>query len=496
MIRHHSWVNRAAHTLKVYLSRHISTPNLKFSAFIIALLSCLCSGSILLFSLFSLSIHETLGLSYVLINFISSLSALGMYLCLPILGYLADCYGPSILSILSVWFYIPSYYFAAKVIQFGISQNNNNNNNLSDITIPIQKSQNFYLYSLGGSFFCVGLATSALFFLSLLTCAKIYPDYKGLSISLPVSCFGLSSLLLSQLLKLNYFHLNHTKSLDLIKVFKFFTYLYLIVGFFHFMACSIVSIESKVLFGHDESTPLLQDQQNEESDDDDDELIPSRALVEPNDHKQRFSAFLRDPSAWIFLISLLINVGPMESFQNNLGSIIQNVRGPEVDLADQVSLMATSSTITRIAIGLFSDYLSSESRKYPICRIWLLSGLILLGGIGQILPMYEKSPFGLVSIFSGATYGGLFTIYPTIVATIWGIDIMGSTWGSFMVAPALGSVGYSLFYGWEVDTFCSKGQSHCLVEYFAFTSFSFIASLVLILIAWRVFWWKRGFAIF
>ena len=33
---------------------------------------------------------------------------------------------------------------------------------------------------------------------------------------------------------------------------------------------------------------------------------------------------------------------------------------------------------------------------------------------------------------------GMFTIYPTIVASIWGIDIMGSTWGHLWLRQHLG----------------------------------------------------------
>ena len=68
------------------------------------------AGSILLFTLYTSSFHEVLGLSYLQINMISSLSALGMYFCLPVLGYLADSYGPALLSLFLIWFFCPSYF--------------------------------------------------------------------------------------------------------------------------------------------------------------------------------------------------------------------------------------------------------------------------------------------------------------------------------------------------------------------------------------------------
>lgn len=85
----HKHLHHVSHTIKSYLSTLIALENLKVVAFLISLLSCLVAGSILLFTLYTSSFHEVLGLSYLQINMISSLSALGMYFCLPVLGYLA-----------------------------------------------------------------------------------------------------------------------------------------------------------------------------------------------------------------------------------------------------------------------------------------------------------------------------------------------------------------------------------------------------------------------
>ena len=197
-----------------------------------------------------------------------------------------------------------------------------------------------------------------------------------------------------------------------------FAWLYLVVGIASFVSSSIVIVELELLFGvtPDEETALL-------------ELTPTRSLEPPN-HRQRFVLFVKDPSAWILLVSLILNIGPMESYQNNLSSILKHTNG--ADLPNQVSIMAASSTGARLLLGVLSDYLS----KY-VCRVWLLVVVIVVGVAGQ---MSETS-----AILNGVSYGGMFTIYPTIVASIWGIDIMGSTWGSFMVAPALGSVIFRCF---------------------------------------------------
>lgn len=499
-----------------YLLTHLLLSNSKRLAFGIALTSCLSAGSIVLFSLFLSSLHETFGFSYLQLNFIASLSAMGTYFSLPVLGYLADSYGPSLLSILSIWFFCPSYFISSWLVS--MLANNG-----------LKGDENFYIYGFGISFFFVGLATASLYFALLLTCAKIYPERKGLAISLPVSCYGLSSLIGSQLLTLDYFKQNE-EALDLYKVFTFFGTLYFFIGVLNFISNCVVMVEQDVLYAEEvmndeEAVPLnppaAKDRGPKNASDislqlipdlgphnaghltpymsDGDlqnNLIPTRS-VEPPNHHTRYLAFVKDKSAWLLLIVLVLNLGPMESYQNNLGSIIKNTKTP-VSLLNEISIMAAASTISRLSLGVLSDWISSTKRKQPVCRVWLLFGVIILGVIAQWVPFGN---YTVVTILNGTTYGGLFTIYPTIVALIWGIDMMGSTWGSFMVAPAMGSVVYSLFYGKQVDLRCVDGREFgltgsCLSLYFQLTGATILLSAALLLFIWKAFWVKRGFALF
>ena len=124
--------------------------------------------------------------------------------------------------------------------------------------------------------------------------------------------------------------------------------------------------------------------------------------------------------------------------------------------------------------------------------------VIFIVAVGQ-LPSTSTHANGLtwMLILSGISYGGLFTIYPAIIASVWGVDILGLTWGSFMVAPAIGSVGFSLLYGTQSDSKCTKGASaDCLLGYLTVTSTSLLFSLVVVMITWRCIWSKRGLKVF
>ncbi|KAK6459795.1 monocarboxylate permease [Scheffersomyces xylosifermentans] len=503
MSRKRSHLHHVSHRIKHFLSIHISILNLKRLAFVIALVSCLSAGSIMLFTLFSTSLHELLGFTYLQVNFIASLSAIGMYLCLPVLGYLGDKFGPALLSLISIWFFCPSYFINSALVA-----------NLR--SLPRTTANQSYVYGFSFTFCLIGLATSSLYFSSLLTCAKIYPNHKSLAISLPITCYGLSSLIGSQLLKLEFFRSESSDYLDLYRVFNFFGILYFFMGVLNFVSSSIVIVEQEIIFNGEEteesallpdsSTSSLALDEDEESNvdlDDDLDLATQRSIIEPPNHHERYILFLKDKSAWLLLFSLVLNIGPLESYQNNLGSTLKNITH-NVDLSNEVSIMAAFSTVFRLALGGLSDYVSSPNRKSPMCRIWLMVAVLVVGVIGQLghnyLTLDNDHFYYILAGMNGTAYGGLFTIYPTVVASIWGIDIMGSTWGSFMVAPAIGSIVYSLNFGRTVDTQCAKlnvlGLSNCLSSYYTLTAFSLSVSLFLILFVWKGIWVKRGFVTF
>lgn len=453
--------------IRLLLQTHYSTKSLKKIACTISLISCLCAGSVLLFPLFTPVLSHQLHYTQFQINIVGSLTSIGMYLPLPVLGYLADCHGPVLLSIISVLFFAPGYTIASLVI-----------------------SHNWNFWYLAISFGFIGCATSSLYFTALLTCAKIYPKSKGLTISAPVTCYGLSSLIGAQVLKLQF--LQKDGHLDLYKSFKFFSLLYLFLGVFNWISSSVVSIERDVLLKthpSGENTPLLADQESEA---DNDDLVP--------EHKAKFIKFLTDYSTYILLFSLLLSIGPSEMYITNMGSLV-NAISPKSYISDQVSIHAVFSTLSRLSLGALSDILVS---KYQISRSWLLLSIIILGLFTQMIiasSIFINDQFYIISALAGFSYGGLFTLYPTVVFSIWGPEIFGSAWGSFMIAPAIGASSFGMIFGLVYDSSChlvtdqAVQSSNCISLVFWITSFSFLLSAILLVVAWKGIWTKRGISL-
>lgn len=440
--------------IRFQLNRY-PTVILKKVAFVVCLVSCLCAGSVLLFPLFTPVLSKFL--TQIQINIIGSAVSLGMYLPLPVLGYLADAHGPVILAILGLVCFSPSYYISALYIQHQ--------------TMDVSEQWSYLVLAI--SFAVIGMATSALYFTSLLTCAKLYPEYKGLTISIPVTCYGLSSLIGSQILKMDFLQDKQIGQLDLYKTFKLFSVLYLLLGIFNWVSSTVVTIEKDILLRSDEEMPLLENE----------------ITVK---HQEKYLKFIKDFAAYILLFVVLLTIGPMEMYITNMGSIVTKFSDIS-SISNQVSLHSIFSTLARLTMGALSDFLLA---KFNFSRIYLLFVIILIGCFTQVLLFAEtfiSSHFYIISILSGFTYGALFTLLPTIVLSIWGSELFGSTWGSFMIAPAIGGSGFNMLFAEIYQSQCISIQSTggCLDLLFQVMTASYAMSCVLILVLGRYIWVKK-----
>jgi len=134
------------------------------------------------------------------------------------------------------------------------------------------------------SYFCLGGAAIGAYFSTLTTAALNFPRYPTLALSLPLSCYGLSSLTLSSLAKLRWFWDDQAGSggeqLDPVKFTRFLGVLVPAINLFAaiwlFVAPSAVESypEDPTLArqAEDEREPLLEDVQEEIMTDDEDQV--------------------------------------------------------------------------------------------------------------------------------------------------------------------------------------------------------------------------------
>lgn len=417
------------------------------TAFAMALFCCGCANSITLFSMFAPGFKHKLGYSLLEINNISIAASLGMYLPVPVLGYIADRLGPGILAISSTFLFLPAYFIAGVVA--------------STESVEAQVS-NYHL--LTAAFVLIGTATSALYFSCVITCARVYPKSPGLSISAPVAFYGLSSLWQSQLLR--WLFSDSDDELILGKSFYFFAFLYTITGLISFASTRVGGVIGSVKSQETKRKNCPSDPNNnideEENLDEEVELGTIAESVDDMIYKRHETVgqFLCDHTAWMLFMAFVLSSGPLEMFLNNMGFIIDTIpHGPSV--STHISLFSAFSTLARLSVGVASDFV-----KDKISRPMILSIVLFLTSIvhfflaaGLFTVQGNSRYFFIPSSANGFSYGSVYTLIPTIIACTWGLENLGTHWGLFIVGPAIGTSGFGLLFAKVYDA-ASKSISN------------------------------------
>ncbi|KAL6947060.1 hypothetical protein ACO0QE_001922 [Hanseniaspora vineae] len=490
--------HNATKHIRGFLKSH-KTEHITVFGYIISLISCLSAGSVMIISLYSLTWLTKYHYTPLQANLISSAINIGGYLTPPLLGLLCDSHGPVVLSMTSIVTYVPHYYILSR------------SNSETDFRLI------FYC------FFMIGIGTSALFFSALMSCSKFYPQSKLLSISLPTTSYGISSIWLGYLVThMDYFKIKEKLQsfenyLNLSHVYFFFSCFYLLIGVFDWIAASIVSRLKHELFhgGNKLKKPLQSHQessqhQNYSSLENSSETLHNETEQEPlrptkTNIKGMMLSFYKDSSAYLLLLVMFVSIGSMEMYITNMGTITELYDHDVVSIVaksesnyDPQKTLATfsvNSTAIRIVIGLVIDFFTRKL-GFKNVEITIMFLLLLLGFCSQLLMLTSNRYLALATSMMGMTYGGLFTTFPVVVLSHWGSEIFGTAYGSCMVAPALGSTTFGIVFARifqnnscsVVDDSCSF---RCIGQMFQINAISFIFALAVATFIYFGMWRRK-----
>lgn len=469
---------------------------IRLISFAVANLCALCGGSIVVFSVYAPLFQSRLHYTQFQVNGVAIAASIALYLPISALGYICDRVGVAPLALLSAVFFGGGYGLAAGVYRNLDTQYNGLGHG----------PENKWSYALMMfAFVCIGTATCAMYMASISSCAKNFGKgkYRGLALAMPITCFGLSPMWISQAGSRLFYERKADGSkgdLDVFHFFLFFAVLLSALGIVATFTLRVVdeqdlieeAIEELEHSGLLDGSSLLgrsgllerggsflsrtgsygavrntmEDSQLLEPTKDEDAQWKKNFVLNAETRR-----FLTDRTMWPFALAFLFMVGPGEAFINNLGTVIGTLSPPvsagvgNTSAATHVSIFGVTSTISRILIGTLTDLLApspdtqhvqvtpsrTSSNRFTISRVafmlffaMLLSlGLLILAS-GAVQDHAER--FWMVSGLVGAGYGAIFSLTPLIVTIIWGVENFSTNFGIVAMLPALGSTFWGLVY--------------------------------------------------
>jgi MFS family permease len=527
----------------------------RWLSFAWAIVNCLCAGSITAYSLYGHLFQSRLHYSQLHVNAVSIVAELGMYLPVPLFGFLCDRLGPGAPSALSGVFFGAGYLLAALVYRSG--------------------SDGWPFGLMLVAFFAIGMGTSCMYLSAVTTCAKNFGrgSARGIALAVPIAAFGLSGMWQSQVASRLLYEPNADGSRGDVDVFRFFIFLSLlllgvgIIGTFTLRIVDEDELIDEAVEELERSGLLTQDEfftqaahnhgygtmSHHDLSDSTFDFLQSEAerLKAKADEEARKKTWLlneetrryvMDPTMWWLAAGFFLVTGPGEAFINNLGTIINTLTPPHVvantSPATHVSIVAVTSTLARLITGTLSDILAPAtpsnqhnrgpesmanslaslppSRRFTVSRITFLLTFAFILSLGQLLlavgwVQNHPSRFAAVSALIGAGYGAVFSLTPIVVSVVWGVENFGTNWGILAMTPAAGATLWGAIYATvyqrgannalagaerDVDDVLCYGKA-CYAPTFWAMTLSVWVAIGLWLWAWRGpgGWKKRGIAV-
>ncbi|KAH8896892.1 MFS general substrate transporter, partial [Thozetella sp. PMI_491] len=438
----------------------------------------LFAGSLTTYSLYANQFLTHLNYTQIQVNSISVSAELAMCLPVALYGYLCDRYSPAPLSLFSGTLFTGGYLTAAWAYR-------------ADERLVSSGHPGEHYSKMTLAFVFIGAATSCMHIVALTTCAKAFgaSRHRGLLLSTPLAAFGLSGMWQSQL-GVALFGLGPGSPFqgDL-DVFAYFVALGSVLFLVGILGC----------FGL--GNPLEQNGRHEgelegATPTDDPNGVPygvdqpaaeSPAINGQNDLIQTGNSnpgtYFRDPNMWLLAIGFVLATGIGEAYMNNASNLLVGTivdieycpdksRGATIQRSYHVSLLAVSSTATRLVVGAVSDRFApldrgstiiAKRRGITISRVGVLlctTSLLFLGCLLLSIPALHPGHSGdcrpgtgtgmlaVTTALVGIGYGSSFALVPIIINTVWGPQNFGTNWGVVATLSSFGVGAWSLFYAW------------------------------------------------
>lgn len=345
-----------------------------------------------------------------------------------------------------------------------------------------------------------------------------FSTFSTLAIGVPLSVFGLSPLFLSYLASA--FTSPNEDGVNEINPGEYLIFLAIFLAIIN----AISALGLKVVPWEDdeeeisERTPLLT-----ESD--------STTTPLKSSNSQSISEYISQPTFWILGSIMVLATGPCEMTFASLGSIVESLLGVHIANTSRestalilrqqhVRVISVSNTVSRLAIGALSDYLSysttvkalpttilaastspllsnTSPRQKGVSRllfVLIACTLLACSFFYVALFMNQSSGLWILSITTGISYGTLFTMAPSIVRTIWCPDDFGRNYGLLSWFSAVGALLFTPLFGVLGDRAAERQNSpicygrECYESVFLLSWGSCVVAMGLVGVLWIKYW--------
>jgi MFS family permease len=500
----------------------------------------LCAGSITIFSLYGHLFLTRLHYSQYEVNAISIAAELALYLPVPVFGYLVDRYSPRPISLFAAILFCFGYVLAGFTYRAGP---------------PGEGGWPVGIMMV--AFVAIGMATCSMYLAGVTACVKNFGrgKHRGLALSLPIASFSLSGMWQSQVGSQVFFERDVNGVKGDVDVFRFFLFLGLtllgvgLVG----TVCQVVVDEDELIdetVEELERSGILDDStfcrgllQNE----DEGYGTLSRSSVEGDMRRSWYEEeekkktlllneetrlFLCDHTMWFLALGFFMLTGPVETYINNFGTIIDTLYPPPTHIpssispANQITILAITSTLARFIAGAISDVLAPvppttsqyiavtpasqhgnpfdelPKKRFTISRLSLLlaTPILLIISYVLLLAVVPRTPsiFPLVTALIGIVNGASFSLVPILISTVWGVTNFGTNWGIVAMMPALGATVWSIIYSVAYQSHTGEDGLCFGADCWNGAVGGMLGAAILAFVSWiwvgwgRNAWWQRG----
>ncbi|KAG7825848.1 hypothetical protein KL909_001080 [Ogataea angusta] len=420
-------------------------------AFGLSLIGSLSLGVLALFSIFTQPLQSRLRYPQSTINSIIIAQTLGLNGFTPLCGIIADLKGPWILSLFALACYLLGFSSVLFIYQ---------NEVLDPIPVYI-------------SFFLIGCAHTCLLFSCLLNCARsLGKYYTTLAIGTPNLMIAFSTFLEIHMLQNWFDESDPTRAFQ--QKLRFFMITLCASSIFAFVGCKITDRTEKneheiEHFSNFNASPLLSGgsavlgspkaaiaTEDLEYVQLDDQMSASSVT-----YQQKIARFLRDPLMYPLNMAFFMAVGATEFFLTNLSSILSSLDQNTLDY--NLQLYSITSTVIRFVIMVATDHVCA---KYGVSRLSILASLIVMCGLGHVYLSSWPIPglhINVIVVLNAVLNSGLYTLFPAVLAAVYGFEILGTTYGIFSCCSIIGNMLLNLVYGTDYTRNCANSTNDNLV---------------------------------